>query len=167
MLARVIEVGIGVAIAVALTGFAMRRSCVRFRNRHPKVGEVWRLAPRSARRRVRRAIRKGRPIERDDAVTAIDGIDTTLKFRRARRIGNSQPPLGRRLLSYGVLFIAAVVIAAVARPSLSAFAAIYVGYFGVVVLLTAAGLVQRRNWDERWLPRLAAARQSAVSVLDP
>jgi hypothetical protein len=164
MLARVIEVGIGAAIAVAVIGFTMRRSCVRFRNLHPKVGELWRSASRSTRRRVRRSIRKGRPIERDDAVTAIDGIDATLKLRRARKIGKQQP-VGRSFLRYGALLLVAVAVAVLADGGLSAFAAIYTGLFGVFALLTGLAFVQRRNWDERWLPRLDAARKSAVNAL--
>jgi hypothetical protein len=166
VLARVIEVAIGVGIAFGVIAFGVQRSCARFRSRHPKVGQVWRSAPRSLRRRVRRAIRKGGAIERADALVAIDGIDTTLKLRRARTIRKRQEPMRRRLVSYTVLFLASIVLAAIARPQLSAFAAIYAGYFGVIALLTGIALVQRRNWDERWLPRLHAARQKAVVALD-
>jgi hypothetical protein len=165
VLARIIEVGIGIAIAAGVIAFTMHRSCSRFRTRHPTVGEVWRSASRATRRRVRRAIRSGRAIERDDAVAAVDGIDTTLKIRRAQRIKGTHRVLRRRLLSHAALLLIAVVAAAITRPSLSALAAVYAGYFGVFVLLGGIALVQRRHWDHRWLPRLLAARQSAVDAL--
>lgn len=73
--------------------------------------------------------------------------------------------LRRRLLSHGAFFVIAVVTAALTGPSLSALAVVYAGYFGFFVLLGGLSLVQGRRWNQRWLPRLLAARQSAEDAL--